>query len=637
MKVNEIDLGSNPRISELDIPLSNGVLYKSVPGMGATYSELNCKRNSIVVEPLKSIALLKTIGNEGRYHYYGSRKDFENRDLLLFNYLKDEKIEFKKIVCVADNLKSLQKALKHRFSKYFLLLDDIDAFQMDSTFRDSMEICLDIYKDHPKEKRALITATPLSFSDPIIKNEDRTNYFFGQVYKMAVYSWISDDPMLSAVRFILDNYEDDQIVVACNSIRGILKIAKTLRKYGIKKEYISVLSSQKNVEITKEYVTEMTENKYPCKINFITSAYFYGYDIDSTNWYRLLVICDCRFPYTVLSPNQIVQIAGRYRYDHNWESRGLDYPEYIKINMIFNVDKEKMRSIKKPNVEEMILKAEALCRFEKELFNFIKQFDLDINSELIDRYRLMFNFSNSTRDLLRRKGSSIEVSYLKIDSKVHDYERATWIYSNYKDGLFLDFNNLFGFMFNKIDYQSRNKALFNITSIKKGKIPRLESELFQVITDIEQNGFNRAGIVKLKELKGSVFYKIEKEIIELVIRHENTLGTDQLMQMVKKCCYEKGKLKHDARELNKLKFKLDFLAMKPRNTFKLKLNHMLPIGTILSMDEIVDAFKVCLSESKVPLENHSNKWIASLIKEIYLLKRKRSEEGDKFEILKLKL
>jgi hypothetical protein len=72
---------------------------------------------------------------------------------------------------VVEALKELQE---EEYKKYFLLIDEIDSFQLDAKFRTSMERCMEFYKIFSKEGRALLSATQIEFSDPELKNEIQT-------------------------------------------------------------------------------------------------------------------------------------------------------------------------------------------------------------------------------------------------------------------------------------------------------------------------------------------------------------------------------------------------------------------------------------------------------------------------------
>jgi hypothetical protein len=43
--------------------------------------------------------------------------------------------------------------------------------QEQSSFRNVMHNCLKMYKNHPEEKRSLLSATVSKFHDPALKNE----------------------------------------------------------------------------------------------------------------------------------------------------------------------------------------------------------------------------------------------------------------------------------------------------------------------------------------------------------------------------------------------------------------------------------------------------------------------------------
>lgn len=165
-------LQNGTKLGEVFTELPAGIVNKNVTGIGATTLELESKRNSIIVEPLKVTASTKArkhqslyVGSETKYH----RKVTNDR---ISEYLSDSSITYKKIVVVADSLPRVIEAIGDTvYQNYFLMIDEVDSFQNDSTFRDSMERCLDYYKQFPDDKRALVSATHIGYSDPELQKE----------------------------------------------------------------------------------------------------------------------------------------------------------------------------------------------------------------------------------------------------------------------------------------------------------------------------------------------------------------------------------------------------------------------------------------------------------------------------------
>jgi len=177
-------LKNDSKLSNVFDKLPFGIIDKRVTGIGGTTLELKSKRNSIIVEPLRSIAASKAYEDKDNLIYIGSAfGPYKNRisQNKILNYLKSNKPAYKKFLVVADSLPDLITTL-HRelgddmYNTFFLLLDEIDSFQLDSTFRGSLETCMDIYKKFNYLNRAVISATLLKFSDPDLINESLTTF-----------------------------------------------------------------------------------------------------------------------------------------------------------------------------------------------------------------------------------------------------------------------------------------------------------------------------------------------------------------------------------------------------------------------------------------------------------------------------
>ena len=237
--------------------LPAGIIDKGKTGFGATTFELNSKRNSIIVEPLKVTASSKA----GKNHLYiGSetpKHPSKISDEDIIDYLKDESIEFKKIICVSDSLKRVQKLLKKEFfHDFFLMIDESDSMQMESKYRSSMEEVFSIYKRHPKEKRCLISATPIHFHDPDLSEELRIYFSFEEEEKRTIQIIESSNHKGTAADLILSLYNqspDEKIVLALNNVTTLKEIAYHLIKKGVNKEEISILCGSNSSEKVKGF------------------------------------------------------------------------------------------------------------------------------------------------------------------------------------------------------------------------------------------------------------------------------------------------------------------------------------------------------------------------------------------------
>ena len=144
-------------LSDVFSALPNGLVHKTETGMGATTLELSTLRNSIIVEPIIITASSKVYFNNKKSNikalYIGSETKYHKKKINpidIIKYINDSNIPVKKIVVVADSLKKVIDTLTANkvsvFKDYFILIDEIDSFQLDSTFRKSMDYCIEIYK-----------------------------------------------------------------------------------------------------------------------------------------------------------------------------------------------------------------------------------------------------------------------------------------------------------------------------------------------------------------------------------------------------------------------------------------------------------------------------------------------------------
>ena len=307
--------------------LPRGIINKGVTGIGATTLEIECLRHSIIVQPLKVTAIAKSKKHEELIFFDSQTTSKELYKQLDASELNG-KFPFKKIILVIDNLSKLVQELGEQISEYFILFDEIDFMQGSSTYRSAIEEGVDISKEHGNF--AFITATYLEHTDPELSQLPRTSFkyevsepidLFVKYYSAKlpvrakysatlnqVYSYLTDTLPKSKCKFL----------VAINSVSSIEKMADALVLNNIvTKEEISINVSQgvaENLEVVDKFSGKyISDDKLPCKVNFITSAYFNGYDIIEEQPYELLLFSSPIKEGLLLTPHEILQIHGRNR------------------------------------------------------------------------------------------------------------------------------------------------------------------------------------------------------------------------------------------------------------------------------------------------------------------------------------
>lgn len=303
--------------------IPHGIVDKQIAGVGATTLEINSERDSIIVFPTKVLAY-----NKSKKHpqslYVGS--DIEGlpttTEQVIREYLEDDKIEYKKLLVVADSMTKVYNAItKEGLNNFFYMVDEIDLLQADSNYRPTLESVIDYYFLFSPRNRALISATLNDFSNPILKNECRFDISWGQKTKRNI-ELIHCDNINQIVVEEINKHKEEKIFIAYNSILNILNVISQLEED--QRAECAILCSEASIEETGDYYQKLTDdNKLPKRINFATCCYFTGVDIDDS--YHLITISNIKRSYQVLSLDRIEQIYGRCRIERGVKSDTIIY------------------------------------------------------------------------------------------------------------------------------------------------------------------------------------------------------------------------------------------------------------------------------------------------------------------------
>lgn len=305
-----------------------GIIEKGETGIGATQAEIKAKRNSIIVFPSRSIAYNKSLSNIKKSPLYiGSLPDKKtiSRNQIR-EYYDNVKIQYKKYLVVADSLHKIFDALGEKvvYQNFFLMFDEIDKFQSESTFRTELENCLD-YFIHPDCKGCLVSATLGEFSKNKLDQLPRYLITRGSTPKHNI-NLFKIGSIHNIIRYLfikLRDYPTDKILIAHKSINTISKIVDELDKKS--RNETKILCGEGSSYLVKEYFGRLENDLLPARINFITAAYFYGVDINEK--FHVIMISDRSTDFSLLSISEIRQIVGRCRFPHKPISIDLIIPK----------------------------------------------------------------------------------------------------------------------------------------------------------------------------------------------------------------------------------------------------------------------------------------------------------------------
>ncbi len=228
---------------------------------------------------------------------------------------------------VADSLPRLINLLGESvYDDYFIIIDEIDSFQSEVGYRPKMELSLEYFFKFTEG--CLVSATLIEFSNPNIQNLPRIVIDYAINFQKNLNIIHSFSNTVKTVAELIRDYYSEKIywteidknsncklLIAYNSVESIMEVISLLPdELRTKcKVLCSEKSRVKTTLDTIEYYDELNNNILPAEINFITSTYFVGVDIDEI--FCPILINDSNIPHTFLSLEKITQIAGRCRLD----------------------------------------------------------------------------------------------------------------------------------------------------------------------------------------------------------------------------------------------------------------------------------------------------------------------------------
>ncbi len=514
---------SDTKLSEVLSLLPPGLIQKEETGMGATTLELISMRNSIIVEPIRITSSSKAFKHSALYvgsptKLHPQKKSLEKN---IKDYVSNPSIQYKKIIVVADSLPKVIKAIGDTvFQDYFLLLDEIDSFQLDSTFRTSMEKCLDIYKQFPGFNRAMISATIIEFSDPILKNEQRTNIVYDIKSRRDISVFTTTKGELHSVTVdilerLIKKHPTDKIFIAYNSVNGCLELATFLTKNNIVKvQDVNILCSSASAKSVDLYFKELDSDKLPAKINFFTSAYFTGFDINEK--YHLVSVSGTRRNMLAISDSKFKQIAGRSRLGLISETIIHDYKPIS--------DTDEINPTLKSLLEAAQMQISTLECASKNLKNSV------VMNYVLTKFvsGVLELFVKQNRNYVREIGNNqFEISYLNIDAKLESDRVRTELYldeMSLTNKLSLEHNVTQQIVGSNTYIQKHNTVVVD----RNNQVDEILGKLTNVTSKEELN-------MMIKTMK---FTPLQKKILKNYLGLIGYVNHEKMLELIKSAVYD---------------------------------------------------------------------------------------------------
>lgn len=301
---------------------SNTILCKTLTGLGATYSEITAKRNSIIVVP-NIPAITGKCPKHKKDNLFGVKQKITTSDVVKYLETTTETKKRIKLIVTPESFYKVKDAFDemdiNMYVNSFLLLDECHKIVKDIDYRPDIALPIDDFFRF--DEKALVSATPIIPSDP---------RFYEQNFKLVeirpTFNYIKDIQLVNTnnmletfkriVPLMLKQQTEKRSI--CFFINSTDMIFQLITKLGIARDS-SVFCSDKSVAKLKsmgfKQAYEDWSEKHKRQFIFFTSRFYNALDIEIDEMPDVVFVSEPYFAeHTMVDPNtDVVQSVGRFR------------------------------------------------------------------------------------------------------------------------------------------------------------------------------------------------------------------------------------------------------------------------------------------------------------------------------------
>ena len=290
-----------------EIP-SNCILSKRIPGCGATTLELEAQRNSIIVVP--NVPVIKS--KCGKYsNLLGVYEDVTTDKIR--NYLTNNRLH--KIMTTPESFGKVKTACSgiDIYNHFFLLMDECHQLIKDVDYR--TDIVLPMNDFFRFKGKALVSATPIGFSDPRFKEFETVEVSADYDYRQEITVTHTYN-IHKAISEYLGNHTEGTV---CFFVNSVVMIYSIMKQFDILEDSTVYCAPKSRLKLKNEYSFDNAYNDWSAdamkKYNFFTGRFFTAFDLDLPYQPDLVMVTDPYISeYTILDiDTDCIQICGRFR------------------------------------------------------------------------------------------------------------------------------------------------------------------------------------------------------------------------------------------------------------------------------------------------------------------------------------
>lgn len=293
-----------------EIP-SNCILSKRIPGCGATTLELDTNRSSIIVVPNVPVIVSKCNKYDNLLGVYEGVNQGQIVEYLRYNRIR-------KIMTTPESFSKVKSACEkcniNIYSDFFLLMDECHQLIKDVDYR--IDIVMPMNDFFQFNRKALVSATPIGFSDPRFEENH-----FEIIEVTADYDYQQDITVThtyniaKAVGECLESHNE----TVCFFLNSVVEIYSLMNYFDILKDSAVYCAPKSRSKLKNEYDFINAHTEWSAesmkKYNFFTGRFYTAFDLELPYKPDLVMITDpYNAEYTMLDiDTDCIQICGRFR------------------------------------------------------------------------------------------------------------------------------------------------------------------------------------------------------------------------------------------------------------------------------------------------------------------------------------
>ena len=293
-----------------EIP-SDCILSKRIPGCGATTLELNTDRSSIIIVPNVPVILSKCSKYPNLLGVYEGVK--LNR---VVEYIASNAIC--KIMTTPESFCKVKSACEklgiNIYADFFLLMDECHQLITDVDYR--IDIVMPMNDFFKFKRKALVSATPIGFSDPrFVENH------FDTIEVEADYDYRQDITVTHTYNIAkaVGEYLETHNGTVCFFVNSVVTSYSLMKHFNLLEDSSVYCAPKSRSKLKAEYGFPNAYSEWSSetmrKYNFFTGRFFTAFDLELDYKPDLVMITDpYTAEYTILDiDTDCIQICGRFR------------------------------------------------------------------------------------------------------------------------------------------------------------------------------------------------------------------------------------------------------------------------------------------------------------------------------------